>query len=377
MQKIGIIGIGNAGNQIAKLADQVGIRSAAINTSQKDLDDLEGGNCFKIKIGDDGGCGKDRRLAIKIVKENATLIFKELDGMFDDMDIVFFVGSSGGGTASGAMPILTHLFKVRYPNMNFGNIIILPSSYESVITQTNTIHCIADLKKYKVPYMMYDNSRCKHKNPIDLYQSVNEQIINDIKILRGDATTNTTPYGMIDDQDMYKLMNTPGLIKVSTIDQLKENDLDDISIDEMIVKSLKESLSVDIDRDKIVERMGVILYLPKALLGRIDRSYTALKEYVGIPKEVFEHISESPDDVGFVSLILTGLTYPENKLMHITGLINESQAEITLKKEEKFIEIANSVSWTDQVLTSNIKRRSEDKTKKVSTSDLSEIWEQY
>ena len=255
VQKIGVIGLGNAGNQIASLADKVGIRAAAINTSQQDLDNLEGGNCFTLKIGNDGGCGKNRKLAIEIVKENGTFIFKELDGMFDDMDIVYFVGSSGGGTASGAMPILTHLFKVRYPNMNFGNIVILPSSYESIITKTNTVNCIGDLRKYDVPFMMYDNSRCDKKNPIDLYETVNMQIINDLKILRGDATNITTPYGMIDTQDLYKLINTPGLMKVSTVSQLKENDLDNITIDEIIVKSLKDSLSVDIDRDKIIERM--------------------------------------------------------------------------------------------------------------------------
>lgn len=378
MLKIGVIGLGNAGNQIAHLANQAGIRSAAINTSQQDLDNLEGGNCPTIKIGDDGGCGKNRNLAIEIVKENYTWLFKELDGMFDDMDIVYFCGASGGGTASGAMPILTHLFKTKYPGMNYGNIVILPSMYESVITHTNTIHCIKDLRNYQVPFMMYDNSRCNEKNPVDLYNRVNEQIISDLKILRGDATQITTPYGMIDDQDLYKLINTNGLMKISSISQLKENDLDNISIDEIIVKSLKETLSVDIDRDKVIQRMGVILHLPKVLLGKVDRSYLTLKEYVGTPIEVFEHICESPDDVGFISIILSGLSYPENKVIQISKHINDAQSAITLKKNEKFDDIARSVDWIDEVVASNIRRRGETKNKKVASNDqLSEIWKHY
>lgn len=378
MLKIGIIGLGNAGNQIAKLADLAGIRSAAINTSQQDLDNLEGGNCPVIKIGDDGGCGKNRNLAIEIIKENYTWLFKELDGMFDDMDIVYLCGASGGGTASGAMPVLTHLLKTKYSSMNYGNIVILPSMYESVITHTNTINCIRDLRNYNVPFMMYDNSRCLEKNPVDLYNAVNEQIISDIKILRGDATKITTPYGMIDDQDLYKLINTPGLTKISTISELKENDLDNISIDEMIVKSLKETLSVDIDRDKIVQRMGVILHLPKVLLGKIDRSYHTLKDYVGTPIEVFEHISESNDDIGFISVILTGLTYPENKVIQISKHINDNQSAITMKKNEKFNEIAGSVDWTNEIMSSDIRRRNESKNKKVASNDqLSDIWKKY
>jgi cell division GTPase FtsZ len=378
MLKIGVIGLGNAGNQIARLSDQAGIRSAAINTSQQDLDNLKGGNCPIFKIGHDGGCGKNRNLAIEIIKENYTCLFKELDSMFDDMDIVYFCGASGGGTASGAMPILTHLFKTKYPEMNFGNIVILPSMYESVITHTNTINCIRDLRNYKVPFMMYDNSRCAEKNPVNLYNSINTQIISDLKILRGDATKITTPYGMIDDQDLYKLINTSGLMKISTISELKENDLDNISIDEMIVKSLKETLSVDIDRDKVIQRMGVILHLPKILLGKIDRSYTALKNYVGTPIEVFEHIAESSDNTGFISVILTGLSYPENKIIQISKHINDMQSVITVKKEEKFDAIAHSVDWTDKVISSDVRRRNETKNKTVASNDqLSDIWKHY
>jgi hypothetical protein len=124
--------------------------------------------------------------------------------------------------------------------------------------------------------------------------------------------------------------------------------------------------------------MGVILHLPKILLGKIDRSYTALKNYVGTPIEVFEHIAESSDNTGFISVILTGLSYPENKIIQISKHINDMQSVITVKKEEKFDAIAHSVDWTDKVISSDVRRRNETKNKTVASNDqLSDIWKHY
>jgi hypothetical protein len=162
-------------------------------------------------------------------------------------------------------------------------------------------------------------------------------------------------------------------------DKVSFNDLTIISSIEILSRSFSfNSAIVDIDRDKVIQRMGVILHLPKVLLGKIDRSYATLKDYVGTPIEVFEHIAESQNDIGFISVILTGLSYPENKIIQISKHINDTQSSITLKKEEKFDEIAHSVDWTNEVISSDVRRRSESKIKKVASNDqLSDIWKHY
>lgn len=59
MLKIGVIGIGNAGSQVALVAHKEGIESMVLNSSEKDLamvpDDM-----YKIPLGDLKGAGKNR-----------------------------------------------------------------------------------------------------------------------------------------------------------------------------------------------------------------------------------------------------------------------------------------------------------------------------
>ena len=70
MLNLGIIGIGNAGNQVASLAAEVmGIDAICINSSEKDLS-MVNGRAKKILIGDSKGAGKNRDEAKAFIKAN-------------------------------------------------------------------------------------------------------------------------------------------------------------------------------------------------------------------------------------------------------------------------------------------------------------------
>ena len=103
MLKIGVIGIGNAGSQVALVAHKEGIESMVLNSSEKDLamvpDDM-----YKIPLGDLKGAGKNREGAKKFLQEVAGKIIssEKFINHVGDKDVVFIVSSCGGGTGSGA-----------------------------------------------------------------------------------------------------------------------------------------------------------------------------------------------------------------------------------------------------------------------------------
>ena len=100
MLKVGIIGIGNAGNQVAALGLATkDIPALAINASEKDLDTLNI-KMDAIIFGDSSGSGKDRSIAKGFVKENIKELIKDeaFKRFMDQTDIVFVVNSTGGGT---------------------------------------------------------------------------------------------------------------------------------------------------------------------------------------------------------------------------------------------------------------------------------------
>ena len=108
--KIGVIGIGNAGSQVALAAAKRGIQVFIMNTSIKDLDDSVVGKSIKAhQIGDGRGSGKDRDNAMALLKSNGAGGIKEI---FDNpyfrqtvmpADIVFVTFSTAGGTGSGCL----------------------------------------------------------------------------------------------------------------------------------------------------------------------------------------------------------------------------------------------------------------------------------
>ena len=107
MLNIGIIGIGNTGNQIASLGkERLNIPVLAINSSDRDLETVPKDIPRKLIVTNDTdkqGAGKDRKLAKKYLKSSVTTLIEDKDvvELMDSVDVVFIISSTGGGTGSG------------------------------------------------------------------------------------------------------------------------------------------------------------------------------------------------------------------------------------------------------------------------------------
>lgn len=343
MLNVCIIGIGNCGNQIADLAfREKHIPGVAINSSSKDLQNVK--SIPKLTIGDEKGAGKDRMTAKTFVKEKVkTLLSHEnLNELIEPQDVVFVVSSIGGGTGSGMAPMMTDILSRKYPNKRFIIIEVYAPIKESIGAQQNSIEFLEEVKSNlpNVTYMCYDNNRFANMSTSEMMERVNGEIIEHIDIIRGQYLY-ATPYNSIDEKDMLRFLTTAGRLAIYDYQYFNEKDLDSSTIEETLIDIIKnESANVEIERDKIIKRFGVITNLNERLNKEFNSSCDKVKELIGEPIESFEHIyiTNDKDEDNRVILILSGLSIPDDRIMKITQRINEGLEELGKQKESSILD---------------------------------------
>ena len=140
----GVIGIGNAGSQVASLAVSEQMDAVVINSSENDLSTIPD-NVIKFPLGDLRGAGKNREEAKKFLKDSIKKILQtdEFVEFMDKKDVIFVVSSTGGGTGSGISPILTQILKKMFPDSYVILVGILPTLDEAYSTQINTLESVS------------------------------------------------------------------------------------------------------------------------------------------------------------------------------------------------------------------------------------------
>ena len=108
--KIKVFGVGGAGNNTINRMKEVGIAGVelvAINTDAQDL--LYTNSDYKILIGKaltkGLGAGSDPRIGEQSARESEAEIKKKLEGV----DLLFITCGLGGGTGSGASPVIAEI----------------------------------------------------------------------------------------------------------------------------------------------------------------------------------------------------------------------------------------------------------------------------
>lgn len=140
-EKISFVAVGQAAGNIGRLLERKGYAVLYVNTSQEDLDTLEDAK-FKYHIPHGEGCNKNRRKAKQLVIDDFDNIAAEIDSKVG-ADMVFVIFASGGGTGSGAGPMLVDLLVDE--GKSVGAITVLPARGESVKSHINAYECFTEL----------------------------------------------------------------------------------------------------------------------------------------------------------------------------------------------------------------------------------------
>lgn len=327
MLDVGIIGLGNAGSQVAALAyEKLGINVLAINSSEKDLQTIPN-SIPHFLIGDSKGAGKERSIAKKFLKESIMQLINDEDASkIFNKEVLFIVSSTGGGTGSGTSLLLTNIIEEVYPNTKVILVGILPTLKEALSTQLNSIAYMKELYNSLdgVTYMLYDNDKLTKVPSTVMMQIINETIVNDIDVIRGTYQL-PTRFSSIDEKDMFNVITTRGRISIASLRNINEKDLDEVTIEDLIIQQFKTNAHCELQRDKIVHRTGVISNLSDRLNEKFDSHLPKVQEFIGVPVEEFEHVVVNSDRhlPNSVFLIVAGLTQVNDRIRKINDRIEE------------------------------------------------------
>ena len=235
MLKVGVFGLGNTGNQIASLAfEKLHIPVIAINSSEKDLETVS--NAIPKKLisdakGQSQGAGKNRQLAKKYLKDSimSFLSSEDVQDFVGELDILFIISSTGGGTGSGTSLVMTNIISSMFPDVHVISIGILPVMNEALSAHVNTLEYLNELygTLENQTYMLYDNDKFSKLSTVETLTKINERVVEDINVLRCYYNAETT-FNSIDERDAMTLITTPGRLVVGSLYDVKEKDCDDM-----------------------------------------------------------------------------------------------------------------------------------------------------
>lgn len=347
MLNVGIIGLGNAGNQVADLAaETAGIEGIAINSSEKDLANVE--NVATLKIGDAKGAGKDRDEAKKFIKERIRDFIADdsIVAFFMDKDVIFVVTSIDGGTGSGSTPVFLSVMEKTFPDVKFILVPIYPSLVQSPAALQNSIEFLQEVNT-NIPNatcLSFNNDKFSSLSSDQMIKNVNEAIVEAIKVIRMDYNY-STPFDSIDEKDLEKIITMPGELFVGIYDGFTEADLDEESIEDHLIKIVKgNSAQVDMERDKIVKCFGVISNLDEELRDKFDNKLTKLKDVVGKEVMMFSHYYVNDMAVNTknrVVIIMSGLSVPDTTISSIVEAIKEAEKKLTKTRKSSVLNSAD------------------------------------
>lgn len=337
--KVAVIGFGNAGCQTAQLAFATKqIPAIAINSSSRDLDTITS-DIPRILIGSGKGAGKDRDIAKEYFSEGVDDLIQEhrLVALLEENDVIFLVGSTSGGTASGMLPIAYEVFSSIYPTKLFILSTASPSIDEALGSQTHDIEFFKELQT-NIPnavYMCYDNDNYRGLPNDEVFNKVNTKMVEDMAIIRGDDIYKTS-LDSIDENDLLNNLKMPGRLVVGVIRDIKE-----LEVKENLAVSIKESITksaaMQLENDHVIAKFGVI----STLHNKFDKFLGTLKKDMehefGMVADDFSNNTKIEFGQGksSVSAILTGLSFPESRFRRTIERKQEIEDELESRSEVK------------------------------------------
>lgn len=202
--KIKVIGVGGGGgNAVSRMMDDDRIRGVeyiAVNTDAQDLDYASANR--KIYIGKALTKGLGAGMNPEIGKQAAEENRSEIGEAIDDADIVFITAGLGGGTGSGAGPVVAEIAKEK--GILTVGIVTKPFMFEGAQRTAIANEALGKFKEKVDALVVIPNDR------------IFGLIDKDTSVLRA--------FGFIDDvlrngvKSLSELINSPGLINVDFAD---------------------------------------------------------------------------------------------------------------------------------------------------------------
>lgn len=296
-KKISFVAVGQAAGNIGRLFEQKGYAVIYVNTSQEDLDTLDMAK-FKYHIPQGEGCNKDRRKAKQLVMDDFDNIAAEIESKVK-ADMIFLIFASGGGTGSGAGPMLTDLLIDE--GKTVGVITVLPALSESVKSHINSYECFLELTEIAGTGACFiiDND---NGDKLELNRIFAESFAAFLEI----PEKHKSVKGNIDRAEVMETLRAHG---VSVVIRSKGKESADI------IQSVKNNALAPLEPDRAVK------YITASFAGNVQMA--DLEKAFGTPVDNFQTFNDEE-----TVCCISGLTYPQTRLNMIRNKVDENKALI-------------------------------------------------
>ncbi len=368
MKSVGILGVGQAGGNIAEIASTMGFQTALINTNQRD--GLVNTRVEKkYFVPGYNGAGQDRSIGLKAVNENYREIIDFVQHSFKNIRLLLVAFSTDGGTGSGMSPLIMDLLLDQLPGVNIGAIAIVPDRNVLAGNRINAAECIEEISKIDSlsSVFLVDNDQMRKLNPQSskhqVYLSSNHQVMEAIKnVLQ--VTKKSSFYGNFDETDLMNILGTRGVTIISSTAITDAKTTSDVS--SKIQSSWANSIFCPVESTGVI-RAGLIYDGPEKMAKLIN--VPSIFERVGEPLELFEgtYISESDPTI---TTVLAGLAFPARRLHTLEESLEKNKERLqNLVKKEHSQKYESKISWASNLKTRPQERKAGNITSKLSKYD--------
>ena len=340
--RIMVMGVGGAGNNAVNRMIEAGVKSAeffAVNTDKQALSLSLADDDKKIVIGErltkGLGAGSNPEIGAKACDESR----EEIENALRGVDLLFIAAGMGGGTGTGAAPIVAEIAK-KCGCVTVA-VVTKPFGFEGVKRRENAKRGIAELSKFADTLVVIPNDKLLEALPADT------SIVDALKY--ADENLRTGICGITD------LISTPSLINldfadVKTILQNKgyaHMGVGRASGENRVVQAVKKAISSPLLETSIEGAKGIIFNVKGGSdlsLGQVNEAADLINSVIDESAMVIFGANIDPEYEGQIEItaIATGFTDKQDSEKEIRRRIFDNVE--TPEKTEKIERVAKPES---------------------------------
>ncbi len=301
--KILVIGVGGAGNNaVNRMIEEniVGVEFVCVNTDKQHLKNCKAPQCIQIgeKLTKGLGAGAQPEIGMKAAEESR----EQLAELIKGADMVFVTCGMGGGTGTGAAPIVAQIAK-EMGILTVG-IVTKPFKFEAKQRMANAVSGIERLKEHVDTLIVIPNDK--------LLEIVDRRTTMPDALRKADEVLQQGVQGITD------LINVPGLINLDFADVqtvMKDKGVAHIGIgmgsgDEKCVEAVKQAITSPLLETTIQGASHVIINISGDIsLVEANEAATLVQELSGDTANIIfgAMYDDTTPDTATITVIATGL----------------------------------------------------------------------
>ena len=296
-EQFGVLGLGQAGSNIANIFETMNYLTVYVNTSKEDLSTIKGAH--KIHIPNADGAAKNRKRVLQLAAEHIGDIVEKITTILPQKYIICTFSASGGTGSGLSIPLMTYLTQIG--RICIPAVVLPDHSIESAKACENAYNCLAELMSINGlgATFLLDNARSDKFALNGRFARELDSFIN---------LKNSSVYGVIDPAERKQILSCSGVATIAKLSKTRSTASD-------VIQGLSENIYTPIEAQ-------IARYFALSTSNRSLDVQDILRAYKGI-YDVFTGISEAT-----TIAMLAGLQFPMKRIEKFKNKFEETAQNI-------------------------------------------------